>query len=769
MCELAKVLTLVAVAVSCAGSGAETEMAMGRKGATPIKHEACYVGEREQFGYNPKFTPNAVSFDEQNRPYMMSGDTPPQIQTLDERGDWIKLDFAKAIKRKYPAWDGHVSSGSFSPEQIVFDQRGDAYVIADTGRSNLGRGLLLHSRDKCRSWDVYDLPFKEFFRLESSAGFNDTNNPPVILRFGSSDNKCQLIIPARNLDGTLSLSKPILVSGGCLLTTPHSGGGNFSASIGKNIHVVFSGAEALPKQVGTPQYIVTVDRGTGHVSPPVYLGVNGVGKPDNHNMPAVIADKAGYLHVLLGSHHDPFQYTRSLQPNAIDRGWLPLSMVGEPKRKIAEGSYTYIGLVMDLAENLHVVARWAGAGYKDSLVYLRKKKGQEWEKQQVLVEPFKTLYSCWYHKLSCDKMGRLFLNYSYYGNELTKAQADAYREKWPEEKLVSPENLEQLPNGYWHNGVKAHAPCMLVSNSSGDSWRLAVSEDFAAGANCAAPAASADKTELVNSLGMPFKLVNPGSFLMGDLYGDGDEIPLRPVTIGKPFYLGTYPVRVSDFKAFVDATNYKTVFETSALESQYAWYTDSFTAQKGANWRDPGVAQTGGHPVVMVTLEDVKAFTDWLSKKEGRQYRLPTEAEWEYACRAGSRGPYCFGGDVDVLNQYGWFKENAGGTKPVGLLKPNQWGLHDMHGNVWEYCQDFYAGYDDGPQTDPCQTNYKESGPALRGGSWIDDFHGNGRGFNLRSGARYHMVYPRLQANWLGFRLALEAPGAPGSAQGGGR
>ena len=196
-----------------------------------------------------------------------------------------------------------------------------------------------------------------------------------------------------------------------------------------------------------------------------------------------------------------------------------------------------------------------------------------------------------------------------------------------------------------------------------------------------------------NSIGMKFVLIPSGSFMMGaDLnFEDGskDETPQHSVTISKSFYLGRYEV------------------------TQQQW-----VKVMGSN---PSKFKGRTKPVEQVSWDDVQRFIKKLNAKEnGRYYRLPTEAEWEYACRAGTTGAYSFGDDVDQVGGYGWFDGNSGDkTHPVGQKKPNSWGLHDMHGNVWEWVQDVYknTAYDSHAASDPI---YEGSGSyrVFRGGSW---------------------------------------------------
>ena len=203
--------------------------------------------------------------------------------------------------------------------------------------------------------------------------------------------------------------------------------------------------------------------------------------------------------------------------------------------------------------------------------------------------------------------------------------------------------------------------------------------------------------ELVVDLGggvtMQFVLIQPGSFMMGS--DRSEETFLRPVhqvTITRPFYMGKYEV------------------------TQEQW--EKISGQNRSLFRDPRVALGGRRPVENVRWYDCVRFAEALNgKAEGYEFRLPTEAEWEYASRAGSTGVYGFGDDVAALDEFAWHGGNARGeTHPVGQKKPNAWGLFDMHGNVWEWCQDFYGPYPGTPVSDP--TGASAGTHVLRGGAW---------------------------------------------------
>ncbi len=255
-------------------------------------------------------------------------------------------------------------------------------------------------------------------------------------------------------------------------------------------------------------------------------------------------------------------------------------------------------------------------------------------------------------------------------------------------------------------------------------------------------------------------------FLTADFFKD--EHPQHRVRIRKPFYLGTFHVTRGQFRQFVADTAYKTDAEKGDNPGAYGWDSDKrkFGFTEKYSWRNAGFEQTDEHPVVNVSWNDAVAFCKWLSKKEGQTYRLPTEAEWEYACRAGTTTRYYSGDDPETLANFGnvadaaanaqfpsWdftIKANDGYvfTAPVGKFRPNAFGLYDMHGNAWQWCADCYGAeyYAKCPVDDPTgpdSGNFR----VLRGGSWSF-----GPSF-ARSAVRYRDS-PHVRGYFTGFRVA---------------
>jgi formylglycine-generating enzyme required for sulfatase activity len=304
----------------------------------------------------------------------------------------------------------------------------------------------------------------------------------------------------------------------------------------------------------------------------------------------------------------------------------------------------------------------------------------------------------------------------------------------------------------------------------------------------AEPAAAGSKREIANSIGMKLTLIPAGEFMMGsrepaedtaaffnktysgellkpDLFED--EHPRHRVRITRPFYLGTYHVTLGQFRQFVQAARYRTDAETAKEAGAVGWNPEEkeFRFSRDYFWRNAGFEQTDEHPVVNVSWNDATAFCQWLSRKEDQTYRLPTEAEWEYACRAGTTTRYYSGDDPETLAKVGnvadaafaakfperkmTIKANDGYafTAPVGSFRPNAFGLYDMHGNTFEWCADWYAAkyYATSPAEDPAGPD-SGKGRVLRGGSWCN------LPLDARSAAR-HWSTPDGRANFTGFRV----------------
>jgi formylglycine-generating enzyme required for sulfatase activity len=265
--------------------------------------------------------------------------------------------------------------------------------------------------------------------------------------------------------------------------------------------------------------------------------------------------------------------------------------------------------------------------------------------------------------------------------------------------------------------------------------------------------------EITNSIGMKLVLIPSGKFTMGSPEkeeGHFDNEVEHEVTITRPFYLGKYPVTQGEYE--------------KVMGTNPSWFSPTGGGKDKVKDRD-----TGRFPVETVSWYEAAAFCNRLSQKEGipeaewcylpngqgeyaegmrlapdyrtrRGYRLPTEAEWEYACRAGTRTAYHFGDDPKQLGDYAWFNGNSGWrTHRVGQKKPNAWGLFDMHGNVWQWCQDWYGPYDLDKRTDPEGPKTGER-RVLRGGSWYDGPR------ICRAALRYHSA-PGYRVNAIVFRV----------------
>ena len=322
--------------------------------------------------------------------------------------------------------------------------------------------------------------------------------------------------------------------------------------------------------------------------------------------------------------------------------------------------------------------------------------------------------------------------------------------------------------------------------------------------------------DLQNSVGMTFRLIDAGSYERGErdarrgftkdhssFNTEGDESPPHPVVLTRPFYLATTEVTVAQFRRFVEATAYRTTAESDS-RGAVGWdprspadrprYVATFRDGDEFDWQHPGFEQAAEHAVVCVSFTDAKAFCQWLSEQEGLTYRLPTEAEWEYAARAGTKTYFSFGdsyrgtiqrfaniGNVELEQAFPdrvrrqWLVDVVRDpadkhvfTAPVGSYESNPWGIFDLYGNVWEWCEDRYldtayaaferAGYQQVRKRAINPLNEKSWSDAgdwrvIRGGSWFNS------PIQCRSSVRGYFEANEA-ACYIGFRVVRQA--APG-------
>jgi formylglycine-generating enzyme required for sulfatase activity len=258
----------------------------------------------------------------------------------------------------------------------------------------------------------------------------------------------------------------------------------------------------------------------------------------------------------------------------------------------------------------------------------------------------------------------------------------------------------------------------------------------------AAPAADAPKAatpaadfkaykETIPGSAVKFDMVaiEGGTFTMGSPAGEAgrkdDEGPQHPVTL-KPFWMGTKEVTWDEFDQF---WHFRAIGQKEDVEPETPKNADAVTHPTAPYSDETWAHGRAGHPVLGITYHAVMQYCKWLSLKTGKTYRLPTEAEWEYAARAGTKTAYFFGDDPKKLGDYAWDTDNSeGDSKEVGTKKPNPWGLYDIYGNVAEYCLDQYQKdyYSKMSLTLPTlqPVNIPDSrrfGHVVRGGSWDDD------------------------------------------------
>jgi formylglycine-generating enzyme required for sulfatase activity len=242
---------------------------------------------------------------------------------------------------------------------------------------------------------------------------------------------------------------------------------------------------------------------------------------------------------------------------------------------------------------------------------------------------------------------------------------------------------------------------------------------------------------------MKFVWIEPGTFLMGSAPSGADqgsdEEPRHEVTLSRGFWLGKYEVTQGQWEAVTGAAPWS-----------------------GRDW----VQADASRPAVCISWTDVQAFADRLSRAGGAAYRMPTEAEWEYACRAGTTARWSFGDSQGPMADHAWYHGNAWTAgleqaQPVGRKLPNPWGLHDMHGNVYEWVQDWYGVYAAGAQSDPRGPTWGDR-RVLRGGGFAGSAMGARAALRACGLSDYQASFLGARIVWLGPPPNGSEPGAPG-------
>lgn len=372
-----------------------------------------YAHENEQLGYLPTYpVENEMYFDLNNQPYAR---TARGVATR-RNGEWVEADLRECVTE--PASLRGVAIGRLSTK-LAFDADNDLYLLGTAE----GEVVLLRSTDGARTFDATVFPSRErrgSFDIDNFSGHNTTEYPPAVVRYTRTAADPNLIwrrihdlelFAPRKVNGRIEVGEPILISDMCIGLSAHSGIPSSVVSQGSKIHVAWGEATDPELDVpGVPTYVATYDRETGELSEPALVGY---GPPANdvHNSPSITIDSEGYLHVLIGTHGRPFGYARSLQPNDASGGWTESRLLGDGL------SQTYVGFVCGPDDTLHSVFRLWRSGVEPhprssfgTLAHQAMPRGQFWGEPQVLVVPPFSEYSVYYHRLTIDRRGRLFLS-----------------------------------------------------------------------------------------------------------------------------------------------------------------------------------------------------------------------------------------------------------------------------------------------------------------------------------------------------------------------
>ncbi len=463
-----------------------------RPSISPILYNKLYQFEREQFNYYTRFMPNRISFDLNNKPYIRVNEWGTiynnngtvwlpggyskkcMIQTLDNTGNWQATSLVDAMKTIAGSDELLGGFHGYGGEQIIFDESGDAYVQVTNKEY---KTFLLHSNDNLKTWNIYPWSGGNF---EVPTTFTRTSNPPVSV-WVSDHNSINIVRTTKTIDGKLNIpvakkiytypvGKEVWLSN----VSGHSGASNGFTTVGDITHFAYATNEPNSGgTTGTAQYYLAYNHKTGVVTGPIFLGRGDnwdyTTIPDGHNSPAIIADKSGNVHIVLGAHTCDLKYRRSTtkEPKTAT-DFTPLTRIGTPFGDLPGNmQQTYPALVIDDKETIHCVAHGKRENNHFALFYERAiKKGNDWvwETKGALVIPNYTPgFYIFYHKLNIDRKGRLFLNYVGFSND-KNADWNEWQKRWPNDLVYAPRD-----------------PSLLMSDDAGETWKLAKTEDLKAG------------------------------------------------------------------------------------------------------------------------------------------------------------------------------------------------------------------------------------------------------------------------------------------------
>jgi hypothetical protein len=442
---------------------------------------------RVQFGYSPRYARNLPSFDARNRASIRSR-TAAQDQTkyvFTARGGALRRSSIQiAVRHAYPGFRGFVNAGGWAGEVVEADAAGRLYTLVQVRlRNGSLRNLLLYSVSVGRSWRLVRLPFTPpraspdrrndgTSASEHLVGWNLRSEPPLIAVWRPVADwpgvrACRMalyVVQPRFEDGRLRLSEPTLVSDRCLGLIQAAGGASFAATVGTTSYVVWAEV-APPGALSGPTYVAAYDQLTGVLGTPVLVAT---ARPanDDHTTPGIVADSRGVLHVVTGGHNTPFLHTHTVNPEDLS-AWtkpeqvLTTGYVTPGMHNTGRSRQTYVSLVCTPDDALVIAFRqWRqgvdtafnGLGYQALCVQRLEPDGAWSEAQRIAFGRLNRGYAQYYQKLTVDRLGRLYLSFSYFRPH-----------DWPRDRRIQ--------NRYRHR-------LLLISTDGGTRWRFATRRDL---------------------------------------------------------------------------------------------------------------------------------------------------------------------------------------------------------------------------------------------------------------------------------------------------